>query len=389
MEAPDVWTSRLPKTWGDKVLHVEWSDAKQQEMWYMDGNALSAAWGLASYGWRHNENEKDLDDIETIASGPATKSQAHVATYSVPERVQLMDSWGVEMQVLYPNIAGFDWKPFVTHSDLNISRAHIEAYNDYQLEEWMCAAPGRFIPMLVLPYWDVDGSLAEIQRMGDKGFGGVVISGAPQEHGQPYLIDPHWDRLWAACQEARLSISFHVASGDMSSERGATARAALEGPLLAEARGPTQMHLENAKQVTELLSSGVLARFPALKFISVESGIGWVPFVLESLDRRFKGPIRKYHPEFGDLMPTDFFHRQIFVNFWFERLNQFYIDKIGLGNLLFETDFPHRTGVYLNDFNDVLELVFGDVSEDVKRTILWDNPAHLFQPALDAQSVSV
>ncbi len=388
MEMPDLWTSRLPKKWGDQVLHVEWNDAKQRDMWYMEGTPLAATWGMASYGWRSTEDSRDEDDLDVLSAGPATQSQADPATYDIAQRVQLMDKWGVAMQVLYPNIAGFDWKPFVSHSSPEIAAAHISAYNDYQLE-WVAAAPGRFIPMLVIPYWDVPRSVAEIERLAPMGFGGVVSSGAPQQHGQPYLMDRHWDPLWAACQDAGLSVSFHVASGDVTAAIDA-GRLQLEGPLLNEARAPLQLHLENAKQITELLTSGVLARFPALHFVSVESGIGWVPFVLESLDRRFMSTAMwRFHPEFGDMLPSEFFRRQVSVNFWMERLNDLYIERIGLDSLLFETDFPHRTGVYFENFDDVLEMTFGNLPDEVRHTILWENPARLFRPALEAQGVAV
>src|SRR5258706_14947551 len=103
--------------------------------------------------------------------------------------------------------------------------------------------------------------------------------------------------------------------------------------------------LENAKAVADLLLSGILPRFPTLQFVSVESGMGWVPFVLEALDTRFKkNGVRKSNPEYGDMLPSDYFHRQVSVNFWFEELTPFHLQRVGLDRLLWETDFPHPKG---------------------------------------------
>lgn len=112
------------------------------------------------------------------------------------------------------------------------------------------------------------------------------------------------------------------------------------------ARLTTSFFLESGIGVADLLMSGVLARFPRLRFVSVESAIGWIPFLLESLDFHFK----KYEPwverpEFAanDLLPSDYFRRQVFANFWYEKLQPWHVEAIGTDNLLFETDYPHQT----------------------------------------------
>jgi len=376
IESPDLWTARLPESWGDRRLHIEWDETSAREMWCIGDRRVKPAWSGAAYGRR-------TDGFE---NPPATRNDTHPATWDVNERVKLMDTWGIELAVLYPNIAGFTFDPFVDYPDAEISAAHVSAYNDWQLE-WVRSHPGRFIPMMAMTYWDISRAVKEIERLADDGFGGIVITGAPHQHSLPPLRDEHWDPLWGACQEAGLTVSFHVANGDVSLELQAD-RVALEGEDIKEARVSTAMYLENAKQATDLLLSGVLARFPDLRFAIVESGMGWVPFVLENVDQRFKrNRIDRQHPEFGDLLPSDLFRRQVFVNFWFEELTDFHIDRIGIESLLFETDFPHNTGIYNDNFNDTLAIAFGSQPDHVRQTILWDNPARMYGNALVAQGV--
>ena len=130
--------------------------------------------------------------------------------------------------------------------------------------------------------------------------------------------------------------------------------------------------------MTDLLLSGVLPRFPDLKFISVESGIGWVPFCLESCDYHFMAAdIRKARPEF-EMMPSDYFRRQVYACYWFEKIApRKLIDDIGADNILFETDFPHPTCLYGN-VQETIEDGLEGQSEEVRRKILWENSAKLY-----------
>ena len=96
--------------------------------------------------------------------------------------------------------------------------------------------------------------------------------------------------------------------------------------------------------IADLIFGGVCHRFPDLKFVSVESGVGWIPGALEAFDWQWRnGGVADEHPEY-DLLPTEYFRRQIYGCFWFERGRPWsrrcsrYPD-----NILFETDYPHPT----------------------------------------------
>lgn len=381
IEPADLWTERLPKAWGTDVLHVKWDEKSQSDLWFFGDQPLKGAWTWANWNWKNFNSE--LHD----GSGPTRLDEAHPATHDVDERVKFMDDQGFEMQVLYPNLAGFDWKPFVQHPNRNLAIAHLAAYNDFQLE-WVAKYPGRFIPMMVIPYWDVAASVAEIERLADSGFGGIVTTGAPHEHGQAPLGSRKWDPLWKACEEAGLSVSFHTASGDFREMLKHDDDDGLVGGVRVAADGP-HIYLANAVIVSDLLVSGILARFPTLQFVSVESGIGWAPFVLDALDKRFqKNGVFRSHPEFGDMLPSDFFKRQVSLNFWFEQLDDYHIETLSLKPLMFETDFPHPTSFHRPTLEENIELVLGRQPEEVRRAVLWDNAARLYGKAMEKQGVN-
>jgi predicted TIM-barrel fold metal-dependent hydrolase len=379
VEKPDTWTSRLPKKWGDQVMHMVYDAERGFDIWRVGDRQVAFGWPNAYYG----------ADCPTPKERrfPPTQAQVHPACYDAKARVELMDRWGIEAAVLFPNSTGFSMEPFLTHRDPEIACAHISAYNDFLFEEWIGIAPGRFVPMAAVAYWDVERSVEEIDRIAGRGFGGVVTTGAPQLHGQPFLNDRHWDPIWAAAQGARLPIAFHVGNGDPDSHTPPEL-VSMESNDILETRVSTSIYLDNARQTTDLLLSGVLVRFPELQFLISESGVGWVPFVLENCDHRFK---RQRVDEFGGLLPSDLFRRQVSVNFFFEQLTPWHMDKIGAERVLFQTDLPHPTGFYwsgTDDFaNEALEPAVRLLSADDRRKVLWENSARLFGPALSQQGV--
>lgn len=367
-EPEDLWLERLPKAWAeDRVLRVRWDDHEQAEMWTIGDRVLQRAWAACGYGMKRAHSDSEY---------PAMKSDAHIATTDQSERVKLMDEMGIQTSVLYPNIGGLMPAQFMTIGSHEVATAHLRVYNDYQ-QEWADNFPSRFIPMLVVPFWDINECVAEIERTAGRGFGGIVMTGAPHVHEEPFLADPHWDPMWQACVDTRLSVSFHIGNG---------ATVPLAGDALAPYRPPATYlgyiavpnMVANGIQVLDLLLSGILVRFPTLKFVSVESGIGWVPFVLEAADYHFKKSRDERPHAWGDALPSDLFHRQVYVNYWFEDLQQWHVDAIGEDNILFETDFPHPTCLEEHDLEETITRRMAKLPESLREKILWKNATSLY-----------
>jgi predicted TIM-barrel fold metal-dependent hydrolase len=138
--------------------------------------------------------------------------------------------------------------------------------------------------------------------------------------------------------------------------------------------------LRNGMQLNDLIMSGVLARYPKIKFVSVESGIGWVPFVLEALDYQFKdNRVTEERPEFT-MLPSEYFARNVYACYWFEQTApRRLIDKVGADNILFETDFPHPTSIYGKDVNERIKGGLSDCEAGVEHKILWSNAQKLYK----------
>ena len=142
--------------------------------------------------------------------------------------------------------------------------------------------------------------------------------------------------------------------------------------------------LDNMRSVADLIFGGICHRFPDLEFVSVESGVGWIPGALETFDWQWKnGGVRDEHPEY-DLLPSEYFQRQIYGCFWFE--DQVARNAIELypDNILFETDYPHPTCQHPGPRTaamrprDYAERVFADLDPTTVVKVLSGTAARLY-----------
>jgi predicted TIM-barrel fold metal-dependent hydrolase len=365
-EPRDVWTSRVPERYRDHVPHVVRNDAGV-DIWLLDGVQIYTAGVTALAGWP-----------DPFPSGPPTYEDMHPAAYDPNARLTLMDGNRIWAQVLYPNVAGFGSQKFLQIKDDALKLICVEAYNDF-LRDWASADPRRLITIMSMPFWDVDACIKELERGAAAGHRGVLFTGEPQRFGLPYLGEKHWDPLWEAATDAGLAIHFHIGSGDVGNIFS-PGRVAAHGPAATYALSSVDLFLKNGLQVADLLTSGVLPRFPDLKFVSVESGIGWIPFVLEAVDHSYL-EARPHRVSEWEMLPSEYFRRQVYACHWFETAAlRDLLDDLPLDNLLFETDFPHPTCLY-DDVAGRVEEAFGGMDAALRRKLLWGNAAALYNIA--------
>ena len=368
-EARDVWTSRVPSKWKDRVPRVERDPDTNSDIWYIGDRRMAPVGITAVAGWP-----------EPIPKYPPRYEDAHPGAYDAKARLQYMDENGVWAQVLYPNIGGFGSQLFLGLDDAELKLACVRAYNDF-LIDWIEPDPRRFVPIMATPFWDLDAAVAEIQRCAKTGHKGVLLGSQPETFGEPTLASTHWDPLWAAAQDVDLSISFHIGSGDnsdlLSGGEGLGTRTHM-------ARVCARLFMENSNCIADLIFSGICHRFPKLKFVSVESGASWVIFALEAFDWQWKNNgVAKEHPEY-DLLPSEYFRRQIYASFWFEEAGLPDLLERYPDNILYETDYPHPTcqapGPVSAGTNPRLyaDRVLGGVSDATLQKVMHDTAAELY-----------
>jgi predicted TIM-barrel fold metal-dependent hydrolase len=232
---------------------------------------------------------------------------------------------------------------------------------------------------MTLPYWDVEAAVKEIERCAGAGHRGVLFTGEPQSFGLPILGHRHWDPIWAAAQDANLPVSFHIGSGDFGDE-WSEERVEVEGYAATSARAGAKIFMTNGAHVLDLLFSGVLERFPKLRFVSVESGVGWLPFLLESADYQYKAMAVAGERNDFKMLPSEYFKRQVYACCWFETItSDAIVDRVGEDNIMFETDFPHPTSIYGDEVQATIDSSLGTLSERVRQKLIWQNAARLYE----------
>jgi predicted TIM-barrel fold metal-dependent hydrolase len=212
----------------------------------------------------------------------------------------------------------------------------------------------------------------------------VIFSQQPDLYGCPRLADRHWDRIWAAAEEMGLSVNFHTGSGDSTLPMLAPD----EGRHTNYAVACAQIFMGNAQAISSVIGGGICHRFPRLKLVSVESGVGWIPFLLQGLDWMWKesGVATTEHPEY-DLLPSEYFKRQMYGCFWFEHENTLTaaIEYLGEDHVLYETDFPHATSMSPGPASsavparEFIATYLNHLPASTLRKVLHDNAATLYQ----------
>lgn len=330
IEPADLWTSRISTSkWGDLVPRVRFHERRQEDYWYVGDRKLYGVGAFAQARWP-----------EFPPSHPKSLAEAFPAAVDAKERLAYLDEVGVYYQVMYPNILGFHSHVFLNQMPPELATDCVRAYNDW-IVEWCSADSRRLVPMMMLPFWDIDESVAEMRRAHAMGHKGVLFAARYDKVGLPRLVDDHWEPLLGQAQEMGLSMNFHV--GFLSNPddlKGAVD----QSQKLDFTKESALVLLGNAQNIAEVVVSGVCHRYPDLNFVSVENGAGWIPFLGESMDWQWLNV--GAHKEYPDrLLPSEYLYRQIYGMYWFEQDSmRAVVDKLE-DRLMFETDFPHATSL--------------------------------------------
>ena len=366
-EPGDVWTTRLPARFQQAAPRMHRTDEGVDVWQFGDVEAKIPVGATAVAGWP-----------EPFPSIPKNLDECPPAAYDAKARLAYMDEIGAWAMALYPNIGGFGSQSFLGLKDPELMLACVRAYNDW-LIDWISPDPRRFIPVMATPFWDVDAAVKEIHRCREIGHKAILFTSAPQDFGMPYIGDPHWNPIWSAAQDVDLPISFHIGSGDMEGDLMDAAKFAAHGIGPSVVTQSMALLLTNGIQLMDVVMSGILPRNPKLKLVSVESGIGWLPFVKEALDHGYEyANVRTERPEFSK-RPSEYLREQVWACTFFEEFaTKNFLDEIGTDRVLFETDYPHPICLYGDGVRRKIDAAFGDLSQEVRDRVLFANAAELY-----------
>jgi predicted TIM-barrel fold metal-dependent hydrolase len=180
--------------------------------------------------------------------------------------------------------------------------------------------------------------------------------------------------MWEVCEALDMPVNFHIGASEQSMDwLGWQGWPGLHRDLRA-AMGGAMLFINNGRVMGNLILSGLLDRYSKLKFVSVESGIGWVPFLLEAIDYEYQEVAANQARL--QRKPSEYFKTNFHACFWFERRELSHqIKAVGVDNVLFETDFPHPVCLYPIDDMDK---AMAGLTEAEKVKVLSGNAAKVY-----------
>lgn len=347
-EPRDLWQTRIDRKYADRLPKVSVDE---------NGERWQVVEGFRPVRIRFNNPLQGEDATRNlVGADPA-------------QRLLDMDADGIDAEIIFPNKGLSMWAT----ADGEFAQAQCRVWNEWAWETFG-AYNDRMSPMACLATADLEGSIREIHRVAKLGFRGLTLPAKPiwgahdARHANYNL--PVFDPLWAAVEEVGLPITFHVSTG--RDPRASTGSGGAVINYAVHSLAPTM------EPVANLCASGVLDRFPKIKFATIEAGIGWVAWALTAMDEAYKKHHMWVQPKLSKL-PSEFFHEHGFASFQEDEPGLRDAQAHGLAdNFMWANDYPHHEGTWPHSAA-AIERTMHFLNDSERARILGLNAARLFK----------
>jgi predicted TIM-barrel fold metal-dependent hydrolase len=351
-EPANLWRERIDAKYRDRLPRIE-----------VDANGVK--WQVSEGFQRSRLHDSNFqgEDLERNKAGADPE-----------QRLKDMARDGVDAEIIFPNKGLAMWAT----PDPEFAMAQCRVYNDWA---WETFGPynDRMSPMAAIATGDLEGSIKEIERVAKMGFRGLTLPCKPifgaHDARHPNYNLPLYDPLWAVIQETGLPITFHISTG--RDPRAARKDGGAVINYVSHSLAPT------VEPVANMCASGVLERFPGLKFAAIECGIGWVAWALQAMDEAYKKHHMWVWPKLKKL-PSEYFHEHGYASFQEDQVGIDLAVKYNLvDNCLWANDYPHHEGSWPHSA-EAIERQMGGLNDEQRAKILGLNAARLFKFAVPA-----
>ena len=347
VEPPDLWTSRLPAKYQDRCPRVERDSAvfnfEGGEFTYQKGvpGGAECDWWLYDDLVYPFPKLSAASGFETLDVEPVTFDQIRPGGWKQGDRLADMTANHVDASLCFPNVLPrFCGQTFLEREDKELALLCVQAYNNWMIDEW-CAGDGRgrLIPLTLIPLWDPAAAALEVHRCADKGSFAVAFSENPYHLGLPSIHDKDrfWDPFLTACQETDTVVCMHIGSSSKMPATSPDAPFSVSSTItFANAMG----------SMCDYILSGVFVRFPRLRVSYAEGQVGWMPYVIERMDKIWA---ERGDASFGiDLPepPSTYIPGHVWGCIFDDEIGLKNRDVIGMDQICFEVDFPHADSTF-------------------------------------------
>ena len=342
VEPPDLWTSRLPSKYADRCPRVE----RDSAVFNFEGGVFSYEKGVKKGSpcdwWLYDDLIYPYPKLsaavgfENLDVEPVTFDEIRPGSWKQTDRLADMDANHVDVSICFPNVLPrFCGQTFLEREDKDLALLCVKAYNDWMIDEW-CEGEGkgRLIPLTLIPLWDPVAAAEEVHRCANKGSFAVAFSENPYHLGLPSVHDENnfWDPFFTACQETETVICMHIGSSSKMPSTSPDAPFSVSSTItFANAMG----------SMCDYILSGIFVRFPKLRIAYAEGQVGWMPYVVERMDKIWE---ERGDASFGiDLPnpPSSYIPNHIWGCIFDDEIGLKNRDIIGMNQICFEVDFPH------------------------------------------------
>ena len=347
VEPPDLWTSRLPAKYHDRCPRVERDSAvfnfEGGEFTYQKGvpGGAECDWWLYDDLVYPFPKLSAASGFETLDVEPVTFDQIRPGGWKQADRLADMTANHVDVSLCFPNVLPrFCGQTFLEREDKELALLCVQAYNNWMIDEW-CAGDGRgrLIPLTLIPLWDPAAAALEVHRCADKGSFAVAFSENPYHLGLPSIHDKDrfWDPFLTACQETDTVVCMHIGSSSKMPTTSPDAPFSVSSTItFANAMG----------SMCDYILSGVFVRFPRLRVSYAEGQVGWMPYIIERMDKIWA---ERGDASFGiDLPepPSTYIPGHVWGCIFDDEIGLKNRDVIGMDQICFEVDFPHADSTF-------------------------------------------
>jgi predicted TIM-barrel fold metal-dependent hydrolase len=355
VEPGDLWRTRLGPEYRDRAPRI---DSRA------DGDYLIIE-GLPE--WRVSGAEGAMANTK-LAGEAITKERVYRHHEQRPgasdpvARLADQELDNIAAEVVYPG-----WLFTFSIPDFALRAACMRVYNDW-VAAFCKGAPGRLFGAAELPVTEgqIEVAIREAQRAKDLGLSTLMLPHIPDF---PYF-DPGYEPLWAALSELDLPVTIHISTGNLPVMRGRSGT--VEGTTAI-----TKSKTGVSAPAIDLIWGGVPARYPKIKFVMTEGGIGWIAFVLRFMDHWWEDHHNRLQPHLAE-SPSAYFHRQFWATFEDDRPGILTLPLLNEDHLMWGNDYPHTEGTWPNSVRRVAKDL-GDLPEGVRRKLVHDNVAALYR----------
>lgn len=353
-EPVNLWETRIDKKYRERGPRfvADWQ-GKPGTYFVCDGINPRAIASIAAAGIPKEElvKFKDVHHRDLRAGG-----------YDPVERLKDQAIDGVSGEVLYATYA----MQLYQIQDAGLQEAAFHTYNEWMVE--LCShAPDRLKGLALISVYNVDNAVKALRHWHSRGLIGAMIANVPPA-GTEYS-DPLYEPFWAAAEEMGVPISIHT----LTSNRAVVHRFARDK---RGAASYPENPLEVMLTLGEILTSPLFDRHPKLKLVLAEADTGWLPWLLERVDRGQE----RYGAQNGiklNLKPSEYFRRNVMAAFIKDRVGVYTREFTGVDNLMWSSDYPHTDTTWPKSRESIAH-DFAGVSESDMRKMTYTNAAKLY-----------